>query len=117
MLSMNNDITALILENTLNNTTIGLNNSINQMSTGYKINRAKDNAAGYAIANTMNVKISSWLVARDNAENSLSLLETAEKSFANITNILQRLRDLSEEAANGVYDDDSRKAMQAEADQ
>ena len=117
MLSMNNDITALILENTLNNTTINLNNSINQMSTGYKINRAKDNAAGYAIANTMNVKISSWLVARDNAENSLSLLETAEKSFANITNILQRLRDLSEEAANGVYDDDSRKAMQAEANQ
>lgn len=117
MLSMNNDITALILENTLNNSTIGLNNSINQLTTGYKINRAKDNAAGYAIANTMNVKISSWLVARDNAENSLALLDTAEKSFANITNILQRLRDLSEEAANGVYSEDSRNAMQAEANQ
>lgn len=117
MISIGTDIGNLILENTLSNNTIGLNNSIERMTTGYKINRAKDDAAGYSIAEDLESKISSMLIVQQNTEQGISMLQTAESSLDNIMTLLQRLRDLAEQASNGVYGDDSRAAMQAEADQ
>ena len=66
MISIGTDIGNLILENTLDKNTIGLNNSIERMTTGYKINRAKDDAAGYSIATDLNTKISSMLMVQQN---------------------------------------------------
>ncbi len=117
MISIGTDIGNLILENTLDKNTIGLNNSIKRMTTGYKINRAKDDAAGYSIATDLNTKISSMLMVQQNTEQGISLLQTAESALDNIMTLLQRLRDLAEQAGNEVYGDDSRAAMQAEADE
>ena len=117
MISIGTDIGNLILENTLDKNTIGLNNSIERMTTGYKINRAKDDAAGYSIATDLNTKISSMLMVQQNTEQGISLLQTAESALDNIMTLLQRLRDLAEQAGNEVYGDDSRAAMQAEADE
>ncbi len=117
MISIGTDIGNLILENTLNKNTIGLNNSIERMTTGYKINRAKDDAAGYSIAEDLESKISSMLIVQQNTEQGISMLETAENALDNMMTLLQRLRDLAEQASNDVYGDDSREAMQAEADE
>ena len=117
MISIGTDIGGLILENTLNKNTIGLNNSIERMTTGYKINSAKDDAAGYSIAVDLESKISSMLMVQQNTEQGIAMLQTAESALDNIMTLLQRLRDLAEQASNGVYGDDSRAAMQAEADQ
>ena len=117
MISIGTDIGNLILEKTLDKNTIGLNNSIERMTTGYKINRAKDDAAGYSIATDLNTKISSMLMVQQNTEQGISLLQTAESGLDNIMTLLQRLRDLAEQAGNEVYGDDSRAAMQAESDE
>ena len=86
------------------------------MTTGFKINGAKDNAAGYSIAEKMVSKISSYDVALDNTQMGLDLIETATSSLDLITNHLQRIRDLAEQAANGTYGADSLKAIQSEVD-
>ena len=105
MISIGTDIGGLILENTLNKNTIGLNNSIERMTTGYKINSAKDDAAGYSIAEDLESKISSMLMVQQNTEQGIAMLQTAESALDNIMTLLQRLRDLAEQASNGVYGD------------
>ena len=117
MISINTDIGSLLLQNTLNNNTIGLNNSIERMTTGYKINHAKDDAAGFTVSEKLSSKIDSMLKVQENSEHGIALLQTAEGGLNNILDLLQRLRDLAEQAANEVYAEDSRIAMQAEADQ
>ena len=117
MISIGTDIGALVLQNTLEQNTIGLNNSIERMTTGYKINHAKDDAAGFSIASSLSSKISSMITVQQNVEDGLALLKTAEGSLDNIMSLLQRLRDLAEQASNEIYGDDSRNALQAEADE
>ena len=86
------------------------------MTTGYRINSAKDDAAGYAVATRMGIDLSSYRVAQNNANLGLSLLNTAESSLDIVTTHLQRIRDLAEQAANGTYGQDSIDAIQAEID-
>ena len=117
MISITSDIADLILQRTLNQATEGLNNTINRMTTGYKLNHAKDNAAGYSIVQNFTTKISSLYQVQDNTLNGISLLQTAEGGFENILALLERLRNLTEQAANGTYGEQSREAMQAEADE
>lgn len=117
MISIGTDISALILQNTLENSTIGLNNSLERISTGYKINHAKDDAAGFFVAENLSTKISSMIMVQQNVDDGIALLQTAEGALDNIMSLLQRLRDLAEQSANEVYGEDSRKALQAEADQ
>ena len=84
------------------------------MSTGYKINHAKDNAAGYSISNMWNTQLGSLDVAADNAATGSDLLTTAEQTYGLLTEHLQRIRDLTEQAANGTYGSSSLKAIQSE---
>lgn len=100
----------------LKNSTFDLNKAIERMTTGYKINSAKDDAAGYAVAKKMQVELSSASVVESNISMGLSLLETANSSVDILTNHLQRIRDLCEEAANGTYGADSIAAIKAEVD-
>ncbi len=116
MLSINTNLSSLIVQSSLLNSTLGLNQAIERMTTGFKINGAKDNAAGYSIAEKMVSKISSYDVALDNTQMGLDLIETAASSLDLITNHLQRIRDLAEQAANGTYGADSLKAIQSEVD-
>ena len=105
---------SLIVQKNLSSATTSLNDAIERMSTGYKINHAKDNAAGYSIASSWTTKLGSLDVATQNASMGADLLKTAEENYSLITAHLQRVRDLTEQAANGTYGSDSLKAIKSE---
>ena len=113
-LTINTNISSIIAQRSLNNATNLMNTSIERMSTGYKINHAKDNAAGYSIANSWETKLGSLDVAYDNAATGLDLLTTAEETYGLLVSHLQRVRDLTEQAANGTYGSQSLKAIHSE---
>lgn len=113
-LTINTNISSLIAQRSLNNATNSLNDSLERMSTGYKINHAKDNAAGYSISNQWVTKLGSLDVAADNAATGSDMLTTAEESYNLLTSHLQRVRDLTEQAANGTCGSQSLKAIQSE---
>lgn len=115
-LTINTNLSSLIVQSSLTQSTNGLNQAIERMTTGFKINGAKDNAAGYSIANNMGVKLSSYDVAMDNVMLGTTLIDTASSNLSLITEHLQRMRDLAEQAANGTYGDDSLNAIQSEID-
>ena len=113
-LTINTNISSIIAQRSLNKATNGLNDALEKMSTGYKINHAKDNAAGYSIANQWVTKLGSLDVAADNAATGSDMLTTAEESYNLLTSHLQRVRDLTEQAANGTYGSQSLRAIQSE---
>lgn len=115
-LTVNTNIASIIAQRSLNSATNNLNSSIERMSTGFTINHAKDNAAGYSIAKQWDTKLSSLDVAADNAATGSDLLTTAEQSYDLLASHLQRVRDLTEQAANGTYASMSLKAIQAEVE-
>jgi flagellin len=84
------------------------------MTTGYKINHASDNAAGLSISNSWVTQLSSLDIAADNAATGADMLTTAEETYSLLTSHLQRIRDLTEQAANGTYGSQSLKAIQSE---
>ncbi len=113
-LTINTNISSLIAQRSLNSATNSLNKSLERMTTGYKINHGSDNAAGYSIANQWNTKIGSLDVAADNAATGADLLSTAEGTYGLLSEHLQRIRDLTEQAANGTYASASLKALHSE---
>lgn len=113
-LTINTNMGSLIVQNNLNNATEALNQSIERMTTGYKINAAGDDAAGYAVATKMVTNLSSTSVAQNNVALGASLLSTAESNYDIIITHMQRIRDLTEQAANGTYGDDSIEAINTE---
>ena len=115
MLSINTNLPSIIAQNSLKNSTLKLNQAVERMSTGFKINHAKDNAANYSISTNMTTKISAYQVAEDNVAMGLDLLSTANGSLDLISDKLSRLRALAEQAANGTYGEQSKSAINAEA--
>ena len=116
MLSINTNLGAFIVQSSLNVSTNGLNQAIERMSTGFKINHAKDNVANYSINTNLSSKLSSYEVAQDNVSMGLDMVMTAMDSLELISSHLSRMRDLAEQAANGTYGEDSLKAIQSEID-
>lgn len=94
----------------------GLNTAIEQMTTGYKLNHAKDNPANYCVMKNMETKLRAWNIASDNISIGHDMLETADSNATLIGNHLQRIRDLCQQAANGTYGEDSVKAIKAEVE-
>ena len=115
MLSINTNMPSLIAQRSLNNSTKLLNQAIERMTTGFKINHASDNAANFSITTNMGVKLSSYAVAEDNVAMGLDLLSTAGGSLDLISDKLSRLRALAEQSANGTYGEQSLKAINSEA--
>ena len=113
-ITINTNISSLIAQRSLGNATDAMNLAIERMTTGYKINHASDNAAGYSIANMWETQLGSLDVAMDNAATGIDMLTTAEETYSLLTAHLQRVRDLTEQAANGTYGSQSLKAIQAE---
>ena len=113
-LTINTNLSALLVQRNLNSATKNLNTSIERMTTGSKINHASDNAAGYSIADSWETKLSSLDIASSNAATGIDLLTTAEENFGILTDHLQRIRDLTEQAANGTYGTQSLKAIKLE---
>ena len=115
MVSINTNISSLVAQSSLRNSTSKLNNAIEQMTTGYKINHAKDNAANYSIAVDMSTKIGAYDVAEDNCAMALDLVNTANDAYDLIADKLERVIALQNQYQNGTYGKDSKNAMADEA--
>lgn len=116
-ITINTNLSSLMVQLSLKRSTADLNVALEQMTTGYRINSAKDDAACYTIATKMGIDLSSYRVAYNNTQLGISLLNTATSSLDNVTTHLQRMRDLAEQAANGTYGFDSINAIQMEINQ
>ena len=113
-ITVNTNIPSLTAQKSLNTATTKMNTAMERMSTGLKINSSKDDAAGMAVANKLDYKIGSLSVAQDNGQMGSSMLETTEGVLSVINDNLTRIRDLTEQAANGTYGSDAMTAIQTE---
>ena len=113
-LTINTNLSSMIVQSNLAKATTSLNKAIERMTTGYKINHAADNAAGYSIARNWEAKLGSLDVAADNAATGADMLSTLEDHYALISTHVQRVRDLTEQAANGTYGSQSLAAINSE---
>ena len=113
-ITINTNLSSQIVQANLNKSTNALNQAIERMTTGYKINHASDNAAGYSIARSWEAKLGSLDVAADNAATGADMLSTLEDHYALVSTHIQRIRDLTEQAANGTYGTQSKEAIQSE---
>jgi flagellin-like hook-associated protein FlgL len=116
-LIVNNNVPALRSYNALNTTVVSLQKSIRQLSTGLRINSASDDAAGLAISEKMRGQIRGVDRAVANAQDGISMLQTAEGALNEIHGILQRVRELSVQAANDTLTQQDRVYIQTEIDQ
>ena len=93
-----------------------LSKNLEKLSSGYKINRAGDDAAGLAISETMRSQINGLNQAVNNANDAVGLIQTAEGAMTETHSMLQRMKTLTTQAANGTYTDTARKNIKAEID-
>ncbi len=116
MLSLHTNAAALSAQNSITRTQNSLSTSMTRLSTGFRINSAMDDAAGLQIATRLKTQTSGMQVAMRNTQNSISLMQTAEGALDETTNILNRMKDLATQAADGSSTAADQTAMQAEFD-
>ncbi|WP_338544809.1 flagellin [Pseudomonas benzopyrenica] len=113
-LTVNTNVASLNTQRNLTGTSNALTTSMERLSTGSRINSAKDDAAGLQISNRLGNQISGLNVAVRNANDGISLSQTAEGALQQSTNLLSRMRDLSIQSANGSNSDSDRASLQKE---
>jgi len=116
-LTVNTNVASLNTQRNLNTSSKGLDTSLQRLSTGFRINSAKDDAAGLQISNRLTSQINGLNVAVRNSNDGISLAQTAEGALQQSTGILQRMRDLALQAANGSNGASERAALQGEVSQ
>jgi len=114
---INTNIASLNTQRNLGASQASLNTSIQRLSSGLRINSAKDDAAGLAIAERMNAQVRGLNVAARNANDGVSLAQTAEGSLGKVGDMLQRIRELAVQSANATNSATDRAALQAEVSQ
>ncbi|ENY6170242.1 flagellin [Vibrio fluvialis] len=112
--NVNTNVSAMTAQRYLNSATSAQQSSMERLSSGYRINSAKDDAAGLQISNRLNVQSRGLDVAVRNANDGISIAQTAEGAMNETTNILQRMRDLSLQSSNGSNSKSERVAIQEE---
>ena len=117
MTSINSNINALRAATSLSVNSKTLDTAMNRLSTGLRINSSKDDAAGLAISQRMTADIRGLAVAIRNANDGISLAQTAESALGEVSNMLQRMRELAVQSANGTASADNRAASQLEVTQ
>ena len=117
MAVINTNITALIGQNNLNKSQSQLSTAMERLSSGLRINSAKDDAAGQAIANRMSSQITGLNQASRNANDGISLSQTAEGALDQVNDNLQRIRELTVQAQNGTNSADDIDSIQKEVNQ
>ncbi len=115
MLNINTNLSSLVVQSNLKLSANGLNVAIERMTSGFRINHAKDNVANYAINTNLSTKISAYQVAEDNAIMGLDMVQTANSSLSQVSDILTRLRSLEMYVQNGTYGKGSLSAIKKEA--
>ncbi|ANQ59047.1 lateral flagellin LafA [Vibrio parahaemolyticus] len=113
-LSMHTNYASLVTQNTLNSTSGLLNTAMERLSTGYRINSAADDAAGLQIATRLEAQTRGMNVAMRNAQDGISMMQTAEGAMEEMTNITYRMNDLATQSLNGSNSAEDRVAMDAE---
>jgi flagellin len=116
-MSVNTNVVSLNAQRNLGTSQSSLATSMQRLSSGLRVNSAKDDAAGLAIAERMNASVRGLNVAARNANDGISLAQTAEGALGKVGDMLQRMRELSVQAANATNSADDRKALQAEVGQ
>ncbi|EGQ8961047.1 flagellin [Vibrio parahaemolyticus] len=113
-ITVNTNVAALVAQRHLTSATDMLNQSMERLSSGKRINSAKDDAAGLQISNRLQSQMRGLDVAVRNANDGISIMQTAEGAMSEVTNIMQRMRDLSLQSANGSNSQAERTALQEE---
>ncbi len=116
-LRINTNVPALNTSRILNRSTNALNRSLERLSSGLRINSAADDAAGLAIAEGFRSVVRGAQVAQRNAQDGVSLVQTAEGALSETTNILQRIRELAVQSSNGTLSDSNRVSIDSEVQQ
>ncbi|WP_181421271.1 flagellin [Curtobacterium sp. MCSS17_011] len=116
-MSINTNLSALNTYRNLNATQNDLSKSLEKLSTGLRINRAADDAAGLSISEGLKSQVGGLTVAARNAQDGISVVQTAEGGLTETHSILQRMRDLAVQAGNDSNNEDSRKAITTEVGQ
>jgi len=116
-LTINTNVASLNAQRNLNSSSMNLATSLQRLSSGLRINSAKDDAAGLAISERMTTQIRGMNVAMRNANDGVSLAQTAEGSLDSVSGALQRIRELSVQSANATNSSSDRAALDAEAQQ
>ena len=116
-LTIHTNYSSLVTQTNLNKTNNSLATNQQRLGTGLRINSAADDAAGLQIATRLNAQSKGMAVALRNVNDASSLLQTSDGAFSEMTDIMQRMKDLATQSANGTNSDDDRNAMQAEYDQ
>jgi flagellin len=116
-LSIHTNYSSLVTQTNLGKTNNALGTNQQRLGTGLRINSAADDAAGLQIATRLNAQSRGMDVAMRNTGDSISLLQTAEGAFSEMTDIMQRMKDLATQAANDTNSDDDRTSLKAEYDE
>lgn len=114
MLNINTNYAAAFAANAAKKTSSGLDTAVERLSSGSRINYARDDAAGLAIATRLQAEVQSISVAARNAADAQSMLDTADGALGETHNILLRMRELAVQASNGTLNSDDRAALDAE---
>ena len=113
-LSIHTNFASLTTQNQLNSTNKMLGTAMQRLGTGLRINSAADDAAGLQMATRLQAQSSGQKVGMRNAQDAVSMMQTAEGAMDEMSNIVQRMKDLATQSANGTSTGDDRKAMDAE---
>ena len=111
------NLMSLNAQRNLNKNTMGLQTAMDRLSSGLRVNSAKDDAAGLAVAERMNAQARGMNVAIRNASDAISMVQTADSGLQQVTDTLQRMRELAVQAANGTYQDEDRELLDVEYQQ
>jgi flagellin len=114
---INTNVKSIVAQNALTVNNRGMSKTMEQLSTGKRINTAADDAAGLAITSRMTSQIRALDQSVRNANDGISMLQTSEGATKEITNMLQRMRELAVQSANDSYGSEDRTAMQQEVDE
>ena len=113
-ITINTNLSSLIAQKYLRDATTGMNTAMERLSTGFKINSGKDDAAGYSVVEGMQAKVNGFDIIETNASMGLDMLTTQEGVLDILNEYLQRIRDLTMQAANGTYGSASLNAIKTE---
>lgn len=113
-INISTNVPSLIAQRNLSNSTVALNTAYHRLSSGLRINRAADDAAGLAIAESLKADAKVASVGIRNANDGISIISIADQAIGQIGNVLSRLAELAQQSANGVYANSQRSALNNE---
>jgi flagellin len=114
---INTNVKALVAQESMRSSNVSMSQAMERLSTGSKINSAKDDAAGLSITNRMTSQIRGMAKAINNVNDAISMSQTAEGAMGNVGDILQRMRELAVQAGTGTNNDSDRASLQLEVSQ